>query len=107
MATGFRIQNSNQLVDVCIGRLGCNFYCVINRQFPGNKSSNFKPGQEFKNRINIFFVNNEPNIDAYMHLVESLSLFVHRFLQNSSKEYRFETELSISKRSLKISRGHE
>ena len=47
----FCVQDRYQLVDVCCGRVAGNFNCIVYGKLPGNKSSNSKPGEEFKNRI--------------------------------------------------------
>jgi hypothetical protein len=57
MAAKFCLQDFNQLVDVCCGGLFSNLYCVAYHKFPGNKSGNGKPGEEFENGINQLTVN--------------------------------------------------
>src|ERR1051326_8777890 len=49
MVAKFCVQNKHELVDVCHGGFGCSFHCINYNLFPGNKSSNCKPGEEFEN----------------------------------------------------------
>ncbi len=46
MAAGLCLSHQHQLVVICCRRTCCNNYCTGNDKFPGNKSSNGKPGEE-------------------------------------------------------------
>ncbi len=48
------------MVDLRIGCIHCIIYCIFYHQFPGDKSSHSKPGEEFENGI--MNVNGESSI---------------------------------------------
>ena len=51
MAAEFCIQNKYQLVGIGVGRIVNSNDGNDHYKFPGDKSSNGKPGEEFKDRI--------------------------------------------------------
>ena len=66
-------------VFVMSGSVGYSYY-FINHQFPGNKSSNCKPGQKLKNGIN--------NLEVKYELIKHKKfIYDKKLFQNSISEY--------------------
>src|SRR5579862_4517080 len=51
MVAGFCISYQYRLVDICYCGVFCDNNCLYYYKFPGNKSSNCKPHEKFKDRI--------------------------------------------------------
>jgi hypothetical protein len=51
LVEGLCIPYNYTVVDICIGRSSSIINCINNSEFPGNKSSNCKPSEEFENGV--------------------------------------------------------